>query len=168
MTAPLERDFQTKFLEDLRKLKQSFWAKLNDRVSHGILDIWGFYNGHGIVIELKTKSKESGVQRVVAKRLKRAGALTYIATHENASEVLAHISALPDRRPGGKQKPRKERKLDSVTACSPCPTCLKLLGQDRILKGQFVGVCKHKLLVPIITQEIQLRKQLEANQNEEK
>lgn len=92
--APLERNFQARFLRRLRQIPRSWWVKVNDKATIGVPDILGFVNGYGFALELKTKSKLSELQHYTLNIIdSRARAQSFVVTPENAEEILAYIAA---------------------------------------------------------------------------
>jgi Holliday junction resolvase len=78
-------------LKRLRKLKRSYWAKLHGGLFQtvGLPDIIGCYRGKFIAIEVKCPGKEHTLterQKLILKRLSKAGARTGMAT--NIKEAL--------------------------------------------------------------------------------
>ncbi len=90
---PLEKDFQKRFLARLRQIPLSWFFKINDRATTGILDILGGVNGYSFVIELKTRSKLTRLQLKNLQRAQAANCQSFVATPENAEEILAYVAS---------------------------------------------------------------------------
>lgn len=89
--APRETAFQDRVMRDLRKVPTSWWEKINDRVTIGILDILGGVNGYSFVIELKTKSQLTVKQYSNLQKADRANCQSFCATPENWEEIYSYI-----------------------------------------------------------------------------
>lgn len=98
-TYPLEKDFQAAFLKRLRLIPNSWWTKINDRVTVGLPDIFGCVAGWAVVIELKTRSKVTKIQAFTLRKIGNTGAHAFVVTPDNADEVYAFLLELS-------QKPR--------------------------------------------------------------
>lgn len=92
--APLEKHFQTKVLAKLRKLRCSFWFKINDRVTVGIPDIVGGINGYSVAIELKTKERLTKIQHYQLEKIDRAHCQSFAVTPQNWEEVYKFIESM--------------------------------------------------------------------------
>jgi hypothetical protein len=92
--APLETTLQDRVMRDLRKLRKSWWVKINDSVTAGILDIHGGINGYSVVIELKTKSKLSHLQYYNLEKAHAAECQSFVVVPENWAEVYKFLQSL--------------------------------------------------------------------------
>lgn len=88
----LESEFQRIVLKKLRAIPNTFWVKINDRVTCGLPDILGCVAGIFIAIELKTKSKVTALQAYTLRRIDTANGQTFVATPENWPEVFDLIA----------------------------------------------------------------------------
>ncbi len=76
----LEKHFQTAVLKKLRALPNSYWIKINDRVTLGLPDIIGCINGYYVAMELKTQTKVTRLQAHTLARMNKAGAFVFVTT----------------------------------------------------------------------------------------
>lgn len=91
---PLEKDFQAAYLKRLRLIPNSWWTKINDRVTVGLPDLFGFVCGWGVVLELKTRSKVTKIQAYTLRKIGETGAHSFVVTPENADQVYAFLLEL--------------------------------------------------------------------------
>ena len=94
MQLPLEKDFQTAYLKRLRLIPNSWWTKINDRVTVGLPDLFGSVAGYAVVIELKTRSKVSKIQAYTLKKIGQTGAHAFVVTPDNADDVYSFLLEL--------------------------------------------------------------------------
>lgn len=91
---PLEKDFQTAYLKRLRLIPNSWWTKINDRVTIGLPDLFGSVAGFAVVIELKTRSKVTKIQAYTLKKIGQTGAHAFVVTPDNADDVYSFLLEL--------------------------------------------------------------------------
>lgn len=91
---PLEKDFQRAVLKKLRLIPESWWTKVNDRVTIGLPDILGCVRGNFVALELKTKSKVTKLQAHTLSRIERARGWAYVVTPHNFEQVLEYLKQL--------------------------------------------------------------------------
>ena len=90
----LETEFQDKVMKKLRTLPFSHWEKMNDKVSIGVLDIYGTIRGRFVVLELKTTSKLSRRQLSNLQKYERAKAFTFAVDPKNWNEVFRYLALI--------------------------------------------------------------------------
>lgn len=108
---PLEKEFQKRVLKDLRRLPRSFWFKINDRTTIGIPDIVGGINGYAVLVELKTKSRLTGIQHWHLEKADQARCQSFVATPQNWAEVYSFIESLLTIQPPAIAQLRKPARI---------------------------------------------------------
>jgi len=93
-----EKDFQREVLKKLRLIPNSWWTKINDRVTIGLPDIFGSVGGYAVVLELKTRSKVTRIQAYTLKKIGQTGAIALVVCPANWDDVfsfLLEVSQMP-------------------------------------------------------------------------
>lgn len=101
---PLEKDFQRYVLKKLREIPCSFWVKINDRATIGLPDILGCVSGVFFGLELKTRSRVTGIQAYTLRKIDDAGGQAFVVNPNNFAEVLAFIKKIASVR-GNRPRP---------------------------------------------------------------
>lgn len=94
MELPYEKDFQRDVLKKLRLIPNSYWTKINDRVTVGLPDLFGSVGGWAVVIELKTRSKVSKIQAYTLRKIAVTGAHAFVVNPSNWNDVYAFLLEL--------------------------------------------------------------------------
>ena len=98
-------------MRDLQRIPKSWWQKINDRVSIGVLDIHGGINGYSVVIELKTRSQLTPLQYHNLEKADRANCQSFVCTPENWAEVYAYLRRMVDITPPQVEALRKPARI---------------------------------------------------------
>lgn len=86
--------FQVKVLRELRKLPQSWFEKISQRVTRGTPDIIGVVAGRMVALELKSKhGKASPLQILKLREIELAGGHADVVYPDNFPEVLKKLWA---------------------------------------------------------------------------
>ena len=100
--APLESDFQDKFMRHVRRVRRCYVMKIRDTATVGIPDTLICCNGIMIAVELKRKMnlKEPAtkLQLYTLKKIFRAGGVAMVVAPENFEEfmqLLRRIAEMP-------------------------------------------------------------------------
>jgi hypothetical protein len=93
---PYEKDFQKMVLKRLRTIPYSYWAKINDRTTIGLPDVWGCVAGQFVVIELKSRSKLTAIQKRTMNKIRRASGVSIQMTPENFEYTLNQVHCIQE------------------------------------------------------------------------
>ncbi len=102
-------------MRDLRRLPKSWWFKINDRATTGILDILGGVNGLSVVIELKTRSKLTKIQLHNLEKAHQAKCQSFVAVPENWADIYAYLWCLVNLPPPPIEGLRKPDRIPNWT-----------------------------------------------------
>lgn len=82
--------FKDRFAPHLKCIPFSYWIKTQMVAVLGIPDFLGCVQGRFVAIELKkdAQTKPSKLQKYVMQKIVEAGGLAFVASPENASEVI--------------------------------------------------------------------------------